>query len=191
MCVDCHDFMKHASTLLEKQVRVKEPRTTHVFEAGRCSCDDQWRWEERKPSHSGRGAEALPTNECSACDASVEEIGSCNCEECAPTQAGEGGTAETKAGGAFAEVDSKQLDAGPLLWAVLPGHLSIIGAGKGATSDEAPHSGTRPQVASLATQLFAGPLKASVPSPRYLARRTNLVQRRYLAQLGHLVLQQR
>jgi len=25
MCVDCHDFMKHASVLLEKQVRVEEP----------------------------------------------------------------------------------------------------------------------------------------------------------------------
>ena len=162
--------MKHASALLEKQVRVKEPRATHVFEAGRCSCGDQWRWEERNQGHSDHGAEALlnagaaeallkeySAAHAGAAEASAEESVHCRLQndasaaqfvsrhdppqECGPTHVGEGGTAdalfaEFGDGGTFAEVDSKP-DAGPLLWAVLPGHLNIIGAGGKAINDEA------------------------------------------------------
>ena len=66
MCVDCHEFFKHASTALSAPLRVKEPRQTHTFEAGRCSCDDRWRWEER------RGRKAVAADEQS--DAPAEAV---------------------------------------------------------------------------------------------------------------------
>ena len=47
MCADCHDFFKEASGYLERRITVKEPTMLHVFEAGECSCNDSWRWEER------------------------------------------------------------------------------------------------------------------------------------------------
>ena len=47
MCVDCHEFMKGASAMLERVVTVRELRVLHTFEAGACSCGDEWRWEER------------------------------------------------------------------------------------------------------------------------------------------------
>ena len=47
LCADCHAFIKHASALLARRVRVQERKLLHVFERGRCSCNDEWRWETR------------------------------------------------------------------------------------------------------------------------------------------------
>jgi pentatricopeptide repeat protein len=43
VCVDCHEFFKAASTLLRKPIVIAEPKMTHTFTEGRCSCGDQWR----------------------------------------------------------------------------------------------------------------------------------------------------
>jgi pentatricopeptide repeat protein len=43
VCVDCHEFFKAASTLLRKPIVITEPKMTHTFTEGRCSCGDQWR----------------------------------------------------------------------------------------------------------------------------------------------------
>ena len=104
-------------------MRVKEPRAAHVFEAGRCSCADQWRWEERAQSGGERGAEAhldsgaaegllkrSSAARAGAAEARAEECARCGVQDDAsaaqlvsrhdlprergPTHAGEGGAAE-------------------------------------------------------------------------------------------------
>ena len=47
MCADCHDFFKGASALIGRQVIVREPSLTHIFDRGVCACGDRWRWETR------------------------------------------------------------------------------------------------------------------------------------------------
>ena len=47
VCADCHAFLKSASLLLNRTIRVREPGLVHTFTAGACSCADEWRWEER------------------------------------------------------------------------------------------------------------------------------------------------
>ena len=47
MCADCHAFFKGASALIGRQVIVREPRLTHIFDKGDCACGDRWRWETR------------------------------------------------------------------------------------------------------------------------------------------------
>ena len=47
MCADCHAFFKGASALISRQVSVREPSLTHIFEGGECTCGDRWRWETR------------------------------------------------------------------------------------------------------------------------------------------------
>ena len=47
MCADCHAFFKGASTFIGRQVIVREPSLTHIFEGGECACGDRWRWETR------------------------------------------------------------------------------------------------------------------------------------------------
>ena len=47
MCADCHAFFKAASTLIGRQVLVREPSLTDVFGEGECTCGDRWRWEAR------------------------------------------------------------------------------------------------------------------------------------------------
>ena len=46
MCVNCHEFIKHATAMLGRAVAVVEPIRRHAFARGACSCRDQWRWEE-------------------------------------------------------------------------------------------------------------------------------------------------
>ena len=48
VCVDCHAFLKSASSLLRRPIIVNEPTMSHVFRDGRCSCGDGWRWEMRQ-----------------------------------------------------------------------------------------------------------------------------------------------
>ena len=47
MCADCHAFFKGASTLIDRQMIVREPSLTHIFNGGDCACGDRWRWETR------------------------------------------------------------------------------------------------------------------------------------------------
>ena len=47
MCADCHAFFKGASTLIGRQVIVREPSLMHIFEGGECTCGDRWIWETR------------------------------------------------------------------------------------------------------------------------------------------------
>ena len=50
MCADCHAFFKGASALLGRQLVVREPSLTHIFDGGDCSCGDRWRCH-RAPAH--------------------------------------------------------------------------------------------------------------------------------------------
>ena len=47
MCADCHAFFTGASALIGRQVIVREPSLTHIFDGGECACGDRWRWETR------------------------------------------------------------------------------------------------------------------------------------------------
>lgn len=42
ICVDCHNFMKLASDLLQKEIVVRDSNRFHHFEHGLCSCCDYW-----------------------------------------------------------------------------------------------------------------------------------------------------
>ena len=41
MCADCHAFFKGASALIGRQVLVREPTLTHIFDGGECACGDR------------------------------------------------------------------------------------------------------------------------------------------------------
>ena len=42
VCVDCHNFMKLASNLLQKDIVVRDSNRFHHFKDGICSCKDYW-----------------------------------------------------------------------------------------------------------------------------------------------------
>ncbi|KAM1456513.1 hypothetical protein ACFX13_034650 [Malus domestica] len=42
ICVDCHNFMKLASNLLQKEIFVRDSNRFHHFNDGICSCNDYW-----------------------------------------------------------------------------------------------------------------------------------------------------
>merc|ERR1712014_508850 len=46
-CIDCHDFFKSSSLLLDCRIQLRQPRMVHTFTRGWCSCSDRWRWESR------------------------------------------------------------------------------------------------------------------------------------------------
>ena len=46
-CMDCHEFFKKSSLLLERMVQLQQPKMVHSFSDGSCSCNDWWRWEAR------------------------------------------------------------------------------------------------------------------------------------------------
>jgi len=43
MCSDCHSAYKHTSALLQRTLVCEDGSHHHVFENGRCSCNDRWR----------------------------------------------------------------------------------------------------------------------------------------------------
>ena len=43
MCVDCHEFFKEASKLLQRRIICDDGSHHHVFDDGECSCGDRWR----------------------------------------------------------------------------------------------------------------------------------------------------
>eukprot|EP00966_Prymnesium_polylepis_P018666 429816-Prymnesium_polylepis.1 len=53
MCADCHAFFKEAAWLLDRPITVREPKLTHTFDRGQCSCGDCWRWESRRAKPQG------------------------------------------------------------------------------------------------------------------------------------------
>ncbi|XP_044467551.1 pentatricopeptide repeat-containing protein At1g71420 isoform X2 [Mangifera indica] len=42
ICVDCHNFMKLASDLLQKEIVVRDSNRFHHFRDRKCSCNDYW-----------------------------------------------------------------------------------------------------------------------------------------------------
>ncbi|XP_022989533.1 pentatricopeptide repeat-containing protein At1g71420 isoform X1 [Cucurbita maxima] len=42
ICVDCHNFMKLASRLLQKEIVIRDSNRFHHFMGGLCSCNDYW-----------------------------------------------------------------------------------------------------------------------------------------------------
>ncbi|KAJ0020782.1 hypothetical protein Pint_31597 [Pistacia integerrima] len=42
ICVDCHNFMKLASDLLQKEIVVRDSNRFHHFKDRKCSCNDYW-----------------------------------------------------------------------------------------------------------------------------------------------------
>ncbi|KAL5704023.1 hypothetical protein ACHQM5_022500 [Ranunculus cassubicifolius] len=42
ICVDCHNFMKLASSLTEREIVVRDTNRFHHFRTGSCSCSDYW-----------------------------------------------------------------------------------------------------------------------------------------------------
>ena len=57
-CMDCHEFFKFSSQLLGRRIVLRQPKMSHDFTDGRCSCNDRWRWEARLTSlkHGFAGA---------------------------------------------------------------------------------------------------------------------------------------
>ena len=49
VCADCHRYFKAVSAMMGdgREIIVREPKLTHTFRAGVCSCGDRWRWEAR------------------------------------------------------------------------------------------------------------------------------------------------
>ncbi|KAG9157275.1 hypothetical protein Leryth_004933 [Lithospermum erythrorhizon] len=41
-CLDCHNFMKYASALVQKEIIVRDSNRFHHFKEGSCSCNDYW-----------------------------------------------------------------------------------------------------------------------------------------------------
>ncbi|XP_042478226.1 pentatricopeptide repeat-containing protein At1g71420 [Macadamia integrifolia] len=42
ICLDCHNFMKLASDLLQREILVRDANRFHQFRGGLCSCSDYW-----------------------------------------------------------------------------------------------------------------------------------------------------
>lgn len=42
ICTDCHNFIKYASQLLEREIIVRDTHRFHHFKHGSCSCGDYW-----------------------------------------------------------------------------------------------------------------------------------------------------
>lgn len=42
ICVDCHNFMKLASSLFQKEIVVRDSNRFHHFKYAKCSCNDYW-----------------------------------------------------------------------------------------------------------------------------------------------------
>ena len=46
-CMDCHEFFKTSSQLLSRRILLYQPKMTHTFNDGYCSCHDRWSLESR------------------------------------------------------------------------------------------------------------------------------------------------
>ena len=44
-CMDCHEFFKSSSLPLARRIQLCQPKMTHTFTDGRCSCNNRWRLE--------------------------------------------------------------------------------------------------------------------------------------------------
>merc|ERR1712118_43969 len=49
-CMDCHEFFKVASQLLSRKILLCQPKMTHTFADGHCSCNDWWSLQSRLTS---------------------------------------------------------------------------------------------------------------------------------------------
>ena len=49
-CMDCHVFFKISSQLLSRKILLCQPKMTHTFIDGHCSCNDWWSLQSRLTS---------------------------------------------------------------------------------------------------------------------------------------------
>ncbi|KAG9440382.1 hypothetical protein H6P81_020547 [Aristolochia fimbriata] len=42
VCGDCHDWMKFASQVMDREIVIRDSRRFHYFKQGKCSCGDYW-----------------------------------------------------------------------------------------------------------------------------------------------------
>ena len=60
-CIDCHEFFKVSSHLQGRKIMLRQPRMTHTFTDGNCSCNDRWSWEARLTPKTQAAAATKPT----------------------------------------------------------------------------------------------------------------------------------
>ena len=49
-CMDCHEFFTVSSQLLSRKILLCQPKMTHMFTDGHCSCNDLWSLQSRLTS---------------------------------------------------------------------------------------------------------------------------------------------
>merc|ERR1712193_529826 len=58
-CMDCHEFFKVSSQLLSRKILLCQPKMTHMFIDGHCSCNDWWSLQSRLTSARQKTAVAV------------------------------------------------------------------------------------------------------------------------------------
>ena len=58
-CIDCHEFFKTSSQMLGRCILLQQPKITHTFTDGHCSCNDRWSWEARLTPAKEAGAQTV------------------------------------------------------------------------------------------------------------------------------------
>ena len=58
-CMDCHEFFKLSSQLLSRKILLCQPKMTHMFIDGHCSCNDWWSLQSRLTSAKQKTAVAV------------------------------------------------------------------------------------------------------------------------------------
>ena len=58
-CMDCHEFFKVSSQLLSHKILLCQPKMTHMFTDGHCSCNDWWSLPSRLTSATQKIAVAV------------------------------------------------------------------------------------------------------------------------------------
>ena len=58
-CMDCHEFFKVSSQLLSRKILLCQPKMTHMFTDGHCSCNDWWSLQSRLTSAKQKIAVAV------------------------------------------------------------------------------------------------------------------------------------
>ena len=58
-CMDCHEFFKVSSQMLSHRILLCQPKMTHMFIDGHCSCNDWWSLQSRLTSARQKTAVAV------------------------------------------------------------------------------------------------------------------------------------
>ena len=62
-CMDCHEFFKISSQLVSHKILLCQPKMTHMFTDGHCSCNDWWSLPSRLTSATQKIAVAVKKQE--------------------------------------------------------------------------------------------------------------------------------